>query len=393
MPQARGDNGDGVSEEIGKLAALRDSGVLTEKEFQSQKKALLRANQSRLGMVGQSFLTPTRLVAIGAVIAVVVALAVIRPGTSSPSPVQFQETAASATQVELADNYAKSFVPQDYLSGDCLEFVADAWDQAGIHIDSSPTALTYWETDPNHFVEHASPKLYDNPPAGAMMFWGVTQWSSAGHVGLSLGNGTVVSTAAYPYLEGANGVEIFPLTRRSPLTYNYLGWIMPGESASATPTPTLAPKAPPTSQPSSSATTPPPTIAPSGTPTSGHSSTPTPVPSSSPSSQPTTPPTTPAPPPPPATYAETAGGVAHTWTDYANASGSEGPSVPAFATVQIACRVTGFAVADGNTWWYRIASSPWNNAYYVSADAFYNNGSTSGPLKGTPFVDPNVPNC
>jgi hypothetical protein len=61
--------------------------------------------------------------------------------------------------------------------------------------------------------------------------------------------------------------------------------------------------------------------------------------------------------------------------------------------VQITCKVTGFAVADGNTWWYKIVSSPWNGAYYVSADAFYNDEATSGSLHGTPFVDPSVPNC
>jgi hypothetical protein len=91
--------------------------------------------------------------------------------------------------------------------------------------------------------------------------------------------------------------------------------------------------------------------------------------------------------------AETSGGVVHTWTDYANAGGIEGPQIPSNDTVQIACKVSGFTVADGNTWWYRIASSPWNNTYYASADAFYNNGATSGSLLGTPFVDPNVPNC
>ena len=42
---------------------------------------------------------------------------------------------------------------------------------------------------------------------------------------------------------------------------------------------------------------------------------------------------------------------------------------------------------------YRIASAPWSGSYYVSADAFYNNGQTSGSLVGTPFVDSNVPNC
>jgi len=101
------------------------------------------------------------------------------------------------------------------------------------------------------------------------------------------------------------------------------------------------------------------------------------------------------PPSPPAqtTWPETVGGVSHTWTNPANAGGNEGPTIAAFQTVLISCKLTGFKVADGNTWWYRIAQAPWNNAYYVSADAFYNNGATSGPLKGTPFVDPAVPNC
>ncbi len=99
------------------------------------------------------------------------------------------------------------------------------------------------------------------------------------------------------------------------------------------------------------------------------------------------------PPPPPTTWNETAGGVAHTWTNYADAGGSEGPSIGGGQTVQIACKVQGFRVADGNTWWYRIAQAPWNGGYYVSADAFYNDGATSGSLAGTPFVDPAVANC
>jgi surface antigen len=100
-----------------------------------------------------------------------------------------------------------------------------------------------------------------------------------------------------------------------------------------------------------------------------------------------------SPPAPPATHAETTGGVTHTWTNYTNAGGTQGPSIPSNTTVQIACALTGFRVADGNTWWYRIASGPWNGTYYASADAFYNNGQTSGSLIGTPFVDPSVPGC
>lgn len=87
------------------------------------------------------------------------------------------------------------------------------------------------------------------------------------------------------------------------------------------------------------------------------------------------------------------GGVSHTWTNYTNAGGTEGPEIGAYQTVQISCRLQGFKVADGNTWWYRIAQSPWSTRFYVSADAFYNNGQTSGSLIGTPFVTTNVPLC
>lgn len=96
---------------------------------------------------------------------------------------------------------------------------------------------------------------------------------------------------------------------------------------------------------------------------------------------------------PTATYTETVGGPTHTWTNYSNAGGTEGATIATGQSVQITCVVQGFKVSDGNTNWYRIASSPWNNAYYASADAFYNNGATSGSLSGTPYVDPKVPSC
>ena len=93
------------------------------------------------------------------------------------------------------------------------------------------------------------------------------------------------------------------------------------------------------------------------------------------------------------TYAETTGGTVKTWTNYNTAGGTQGPSIGVNATVRIACKRPGFRVANGNTWWYRIASAPWNKTYYASADAFYNNGQTSGSLVGTPFVDAAVRNC
>jgi hypothetical protein len=93
------------------------------------------------------------------------------------------------------------------------------------------------------------------------------------------------------------------------------------------------------------------------------------------------------------TYPETVGGNTETWTDYRSAGGLGGALIEAGRTVDVACAVRGFVVEDGNPWWYRIASSPWNGAYYASADPFYNNGRTSGSLADTPFVDPAVPTC
>jgi len=40
---------------------------------------------------------------------------------------------------------------------------------------------------------------------------------------------------------------------------------------------------------------------------------------------------------------------------------------------------------DGNIWWYRITLLPWSNNFYASADAFWNNGTTSGKF---PRIEP-----
>jgi predicted Ser/Thr protein kinase len=91
--------------------------------------------------------------------------------------------------------------------------------------------------------------------------------------------------------------------------------------------------------------------------------------------------------------AEIVGGPSHTWSDYRSAGGAAGPVIPAYHAVRISCRVRGFTVSDGDRWWYRVASPPWNGRYYVSADAFYNNGAGHGTLLHTPLVDSKVPLC
>lgn len=107
--------------------------------------------------------------------------------------------------------------------------------------------------------------------------------------------------------------------------------------------------------------------------------------------------TAPQPPPGPdmsgPTFAETTGGAANTWSDYKTATGESGRQLLAYETVQVSCRLEGYQVPDGNTWWYRLASSPWDYRFYATADAFYNNGATSGSLAQTPFVDEAIPLC
>ncbi len=92
-------------------------------------------------------------------------------------------------------------------------------------------------------------------------------------------------------------------------------------------------------------------------------------------------------------WRETTGGIAHTWSNYQAAGGQAGPDLPAGRTVDIACRVRGFRVGDGNVWWYRIRSAPWSGRFYASADAFYNNGNTTGRLRNTRLVDTRVGLC
>lgn len=125
-----------------------------------------------------------------------------------------------------------------------------------------------------------------------------------------------------------------------------------------------------------------------GAGTGGGGAQPTATPTRTPTPTPTR---TPTPTPIPTYYETATSNGSGTFTQYWNAGGP-GQRIAAYQTVQVSCRLTGFVVADGNPWWYRIKSSPWNNQYYAPADNFYNNGQTSGP-NNTIWVDTNVPLC
>jgi hypothetical protein len=102
----------------------------------------------------------------------------------------------------------------------------------------------------------------------------------------------------------------------------------------------------------------------------------------------------PSPPPPPQTWSEqeTPNHPVNTFTNYHNASGM-GPAIAAGQWVQVSCKVYDPTITSVNPdgYWYRIASSPWNNAYYSPANTFMNGDPYGGPY--THNTDFAVPNC
>lgn len=412
----------GAADEISKLADLKERGLISEAEYDQQRKKVLG------GPDGDKRHVPT--IAVIGIVVVLVALVVgLLEGTSSnPSKHAAGNNTvhlslASETQAEnAAVAWAEKQVGSSTLNGLCLSLVVDAYENAGFNIraHASISSNTYpidvWNAHSGGITESGTSQ---SPPAGALFFWNNKGGRTLTHVAISTGGWNFVSTSDV-YNERVTHYETMGQFNQNSWAIP-LGWWLP--DGSSTPPPTQA--APTTPQPTNSS----PGSSTSGGSTAGTSplqpavggsalqpaagtsslqpaagsgalggsATITKPTSGSAGTQttPTTPATTPptSPPPPPATYSETVGGVSHTWTNYTNAGGTEGPSIAAYQTVQIACKVTGFKVADGDTWWYRIAQSPWNNQYFVSADAFYNNGATSGSLHGTPFVDPAVPNC
>lgn len=138
--------------------------------------------------------------------------------TNSPPP------PATNPGAQQALNWARGFLGQEAYVGRCLQFVQHAWGSAGINIGTGGNPVNYWNSNPRGYQKHTN----HSPPAGALVFWGANPWVSDGHVALSLGNGQILSTSAYPYSGPTrNSVFIFNFYDRNPTTYNYLGWMMP----------------------------------------------------------------------------------------------------------------------------------------------------------------------
>lgn len=99
-------------------------------------------------------------------------------------------------------------------------------------------------------------------------------------------------------------------------------------------------------------------------------------------------------PPPPQTWAEqeTPNHPVNTFLNPHNASGM-GPAIAAGQWVQVSCKLYDPYIQSVNPdgYWYRIASSPWNNSYYSPANTFMNGDPYGGPY--THNTDFAVPNC
>jgi hypothetical protein len=92
------------------------------------------------------------------------------------------------------------------------------------------------------------------------------------------------------------------------------------------------------------------------------------------------------------TFLETTGAYTQTFADYSTSGGPSNYPIGKDEAVRVSCRIRGLDVRDRNPWWYRIASSPWDNRFYASADA-YDGARVIGSLIGIPFVEQKVRLC
>lgn len=105
----------------------------------------------------------------------------------------------------------------------CLQFVSDAYSQAGVDISAQAgahdSAIDYWNT----YTGTKNPPS-EAPPAGALVFWSATDSNPYGHVAISEGNGMAVSS----YERSYTGVHEMTIANRDNQGYTQVGWIMPG---------------------------------------------------------------------------------------------------------------------------------------------------------------------
>ena len=154
----------GGADEIAKLADLKERGLLTDKEFEKQRRRLLNGHSERRT-------SPGILGVVAVVVLAVVLVAVLLPGSSPNKPVTVKLASASTTQIDDAVNWAKSQAAgkNPHYDGLCLAFVTAAWAQGGVALAAEGpnfTAQDYWNEDPNGWTKHPSSGVYNSRPFG-----------------------------------------------------------------------------------------------------------------------------------------------------------------------------------------------------------------------------------
>ncbi|HZC04419.1 MAG TPA: hypothetical protein VE338_02165 [Ktedonobacterales bacterium] len=307
-------------------------------------------------------------------------------------------------------NYAFSQVYTGY----CLAFVANAYGASS----SWPFESAWDLAKASHLHDPTNPAA---APVGALIFFGPNSYNQGdGHVGISLGGGKMISANEPSSGTGPYVVEIYPNPNIQSSAYwlnLYKGWAWPPANwgplaAQAVATAAAGGSSSPSGvtivQPAGSGSQIQGTsgsggVQPAGSGTqiqgggsaagAGGGGVPPAPPSPTPTKVPQPPTPTPTAPPAPVLYSEQEGHYgANTFMNPYNASGM-GVKIGAGAWVQVSCKVYAPAIASANPdgYWYRIASSPWNNVYYAAANTFMNGDPWNGPY--THNTDFNVPNC
>ncbi|HZO69074.1 MAG TPA: hypothetical protein VFB74_29135 [Kribbellaceae bacterium] len=127
-------------------------------------------------------------------------------------------SAAFANSADNAVAWAAARIGQmDYYLR-CLPFVRDAYLSTGVEIGTGyGNPVEYWNG-------HSTGRHTDTtPPIGALVFWGATATNADGHVAISEGGGSVISS----YERTTSVIHRFAIADRNAGGYPYLGWMMP----------------------------------------------------------------------------------------------------------------------------------------------------------------------
>jgi cell wall-associated NlpC family hydrolase len=168
---------------------------------------------------------PKKILAPFAVTAAIAGGAIGLPAAAYASPDASTATPALAVANDPAEGSAVAWAEDQLGStgwdGLCLQFVHDAYSQAGTEISSQSTAsdsaIDFW----NGYGGTKNPASTD-PPVGALIFYDATSYNPYGHVAISVGNGRAISSEE----RDNTGVHTFDIATRD-ASYTDLGWLMP----------------------------------------------------------------------------------------------------------------------------------------------------------------------